>query len=83
VSAEAIRGLIDAHSQSDAVATMVTTILEDPAATGGSCATPPERGARGGDQGPRDCTPEELGIDEVNTGIFMFDGAPSGRRCRG
>jgi bifunctional UDP-N-acetylglucosamine pyrophosphorylase/glucosamine-1-phosphate N-acetyltransferase len=25
---------------------------------------------------PGDCTPEELGIDEVNTGIFMFDGAP-------
>jgi bifunctional UDP-N-acetylglucosamine pyrophosphorylase/glucosamine-1-phosphate N-acetyltransferase len=77
VSAEAIRGLIDAHSRSDAVATMVTTILEDPSGYGRVV-----RDSSGAVERvvetkvPGDCTPEELQIREVNTGIFMFDGVP-------
>ncbi len=34
VSAEAIRGLAEAHAQGDASATMVTTVLEDPSGYG-------------------------------------------------
>ena len=77
VSAEAIRGLIEAHANGGAVATMVTTILEDPTGYGRVV-----RDAAGAVERvvetklPGDCTPEELAIDEVNTGIFMFDGVP-------
>jgi bifunctional UDP-N-acetylglucosamine pyrophosphorylase/glucosamine-1-phosphate N-acetyltransferase len=74
VSAEAIRGLTEAHAQSAAAATMATTILADPAGYGRVVRE--ESGAvervvetkRDGD-----ATPEELEIGEVNTGIYVFD----------
>jgi len=74
VSAEAIRGLTEAHAQSGAAATMVTTVLDDPAGYG--------RVVRGADgtvervvetKQEGDASPEELEIGEVNTGIFAFD----------
>jgi bifunctional UDP-N-acetylglucosamine pyrophosphorylase/glucosamine-1-phosphate N-acetyltransferase len=74
LGAEAICGLIEAHSQSDAAATMVTSVLEDPSGYG--------RVVRDGDgavlrvvetKGDGDATPQELQIREVNAGIYAFD----------
>jgi bifunctional UDP-N-acetylglucosamine pyrophosphorylase/glucosamine-1-phosphate N-acetyltransferase len=74
VSAEAIRELTEAHARSGAVATMVTTVLDDPAGYG--------RVVRGADgmvervvetKKAGDASAEELEIKEVNTGIFAFD----------
>jgi bifunctional UDP-N-acetylglucosamine pyrophosphorylase / glucosamine-1-phosphate N-acetyltransferase len=74
VSAEAIRELTEAHAKGGAVATMVTTVLDDPAGYG--------RVVRGADgtvervvetKREGDARPEELEIREVNTGIFAFD----------
>jgi bifunctional UDP-N-acetylglucosamine pyrophosphorylase/glucosamine-1-phosphate N-acetyltransferase len=75
VSAEAIRGLTEAHERSGAAATMVTTTLEDPSGYGrvvrdGQGAV--ERVVETKRDG--DATPAELEIREVNTGIYAFDG---------
>ena len=76
VSAEAIRQLVEAHTQSGAAATMATTILDD--ATGYGRVV---RDAVGHvervveTKAPGDATPEELQIREINTGIFCFDHA--------
>jgi bifunctional UDP-N-acetylglucosamine pyrophosphorylase/glucosamine-1-phosphate N-acetyltransferase len=74
VSAQAIEELVAAHAASDAVATMVTTELDDPAGygrvvrdAGGHVERVVETKADG------DATPEQLRIREVNTGIFCFD----------
>jgi bifunctional UDP-N-acetylglucosamine pyrophosphorylase / glucosamine-1-phosphate N-acetyltransferase len=73
VSAAAIVALVDAHSGQ---ATMATTRLEDPSGYG--------RVVRRADgtvekvvetKGEGDATADELAIDEVNTGIYAFDGA--------
>jgi bifunctional UDP-N-acetylglucosamine pyrophosphorylase / glucosamine-1-phosphate N-acetyltransferase len=73
VSAAAIAALVEAHSGQ---ATMATTRLEDPSGYGrvvrradGSVAKVVETKTAG------DATAEELAIDEVNTGIYAFDGA--------
>jgi bifunctional UDP-N-acetylglucosamine pyrophosphorylase/glucosamine-1-phosphate N-acetyltransferase len=74
VSAEAIRELIEAHARSGAAATMVSTVLDDPAGYG--------RVVRGADgmvervvetKQAGDASAEELEIKEVNTGIFAFE----------
>jgi bifunctional UDP-N-acetylglucosamine pyrophosphorylase/glucosamine-1-phosphate N-acetyltransferase len=74
VSAEAIRGLVQAHAQVQAPATMVTTVLDDPTGYG--------RVVRGADGAVErvvetkqdgDASAEELEIKEVNTGIYAFD----------
>jgi bifunctional UDP-N-acetylglucosamine pyrophosphorylase/glucosamine-1-phosphate N-acetyltransferase len=74
VSAQAIEELVAAHAASDAVATMATTELDDPAGYGrvvrdadGHVERVVETKADG------DATPEQLRIREVNTGIFCFD----------
>jgi bifunctional UDP-N-acetylglucosamine pyrophosphorylase / glucosamine-1-phosphate N-acetyltransferase len=73
VSAAAIAALVEAHSGQ---ATMATTRLEDPSGYGrvvrradGSVEKVVETKTAG------DATAEELAIDEVNTGIYAFDGA--------
>jgi bifunctional UDP-N-acetylglucosamine pyrophosphorylase/glucosamine-1-phosphate N-acetyltransferase len=74
VSAEAIRGLVQAHARSGAPATMVSTVLEDPTGYG--------RVVRGSDGAVQrvvetkqdgDASAQELQIKEVNTGIFAFE----------
>ena len=76
VSADAIRELLEAHAASATPATMATTRLDDPTGYG--------RVVRGADgavervvetKAEGDATKQELAIDEVNTGIFCFDGA--------
>ncbi len=74
VSAEAIDGLIRAHGQNGAVATMVTTILDDPSGYGRvlrDSSGALERVVETKESG--DSTPEERKINEVNTGIYAFD----------
>ena len=75
VSAEAIRALVDAHEQTSAAATMATTILDDPSGYGrvvraadGQVETVVETKVAG------DATPEQLALNEVNTGVFAFSG---------
>lgn len=74
LSAEAIAGLAQAHAQSGAAATMVTSVLEDPSGYGrvvreetGAVLRVVETKASG------DATAEELEICEVNAGIYAFD----------
>jgi bifunctional UDP-N-acetylglucosamine pyrophosphorylase / glucosamine-1-phosphate N-acetyltransferase len=75
VSPEAIRGLAEEHARSGALATMVTTILEDP--TGYGRVVRDQRGAVARvveTKQDGDATPAELEIREVNTGVYAFDG---------
>ena len=73
VTADAIRELVAAH---EGQVTMATTKLEDPTGYGrvvrhddGTVAKVVETKKDG------DATPQELAIDEVNTGIYVFDGS--------
>jgi bifunctional UDP-N-acetylglucosamine pyrophosphorylase/glucosamine-1-phosphate N-acetyltransferase len=73
ITAAAIAGLLEAHRQAGAAATMVTTILEDPSGYGrvvrdseGAVERVVETKAEG------DSTQAEREIREVNTGIFVF-----------
>jgi bifunctional UDP-N-acetylglucosamine pyrophosphorylase/glucosamine-1-phosphate N-acetyltransferase len=76
VSAAALTELVAAHAAGGAAATMASTVLADPRGYGRVVRD--ERGAvvrvvetkRAGD-----ATAEELEIREVNTGIYVFDGA--------
>jgi bifunctional UDP-N-acetylglucosamine pyrophosphorylase/glucosamine-1-phosphate N-acetyltransferase len=77
VTAEAIAELFAAHERSGAQATLATMTLDDPAGYGrvvrdadGSVARVVETKADG------DATPEELAIDEVNGGAYVFDAGP-------
>jgi len=76
VGAELLSSLAETHRASDAAATMVTAVLEDPSGYG--------RVVRDGDGAFRrvaetkvagDASSAELAIAEVNTGIYAFDGA--------
>jgi bifunctional UDP-N-acetylglucosamine pyrophosphorylase/glucosamine-1-phosphate N-acetyltransferase len=76
VSAEAIAELVVAHEVGGTAATMATTVLSDPSGYGrvvrdarGAVAKVVETKAAG------DASAAELEIDEVNTGIYVFDGA--------
>lgn len=73
VSADVIRALVDSHVAEGAVATMVTTRLDDPTGYGrvvrdttGGVLRVVETKTEG------DATPRELAIREVNVGIFCF-----------
>jgi bifunctional UDP-N-acetylglucosamine pyrophosphorylase/glucosamine-1-phosphate N-acetyltransferase len=75
ITAEALKGLIDAHAAGGAAATMATMELDDPAAYG--------RVVRNADgsvervvetKKPGDATEAELAIREVNAGVLAFDG---------
>jgi bifunctional UDP-N-acetylglucosamine pyrophosphorylase/glucosamine-1-phosphate N-acetyltransferase len=77
ITAATIEELARTHESEGAGATIITMILADPSGYG--------RVVRddGGDvvkvvetKDPRDATPEELAIDEVNTGIYAFAGGP-------
>jgi bifunctional UDP-N-acetylglucosamine pyrophosphorylase / glucosamine-1-phosphate N-acetyltransferase len=74
LSAETIAGLLSAHREAGAAATMLTIELDDPGAYG--------RVVRGADgefervveaKAAGDATPEELAIREVNAGTYVFD----------
>jgi bifunctional UDP-N-acetylglucosamine pyrophosphorylase / glucosamine-1-phosphate N-acetyltransferase len=73
VSAEAIRGLAEAHERGGAAATMATTVLDDPSGYGRVV-----RDAGGGvervveTKADGDASAEQLRIREVNTGLYAF-----------
>jgi bifunctional UDP-N-acetylglucosamine pyrophosphorylase/glucosamine-1-phosphate N-acetyltransferase len=76
ITAETIGDLVAAHAGSGAAATMLTLRLDDPSGYGrvvrdeqGDVLRVVETKA------PGDATPEELAIDEVNSGVLCFDGA--------
>ena len=75
VGAQAIRELVEAHAQSEASATIVTTVLEDPRGYGRVVRRGPggavERVVETKKDG--DASAEELEIREVNAGIYAFD----------
>jgi bifunctional UDP-N-acetylglucosamine pyrophosphorylase / glucosamine-1-phosphate N-acetyltransferase len=75
VTADLLRGLLDAHVTGQAQATLASTELDDPSGYGrvvrrsdGSVARVVETKVVG------DATPEELAIREVNGGLYAFDG---------
>jgi bifunctional UDP-N-acetylglucosamine pyrophosphorylase/glucosamine-1-phosphate N-acetyltransferase len=76
VTAEALTGLLEAHAGAGGAATVATMVLDDPRGYG--------RVVRGADgsvervvetKRPGDATAEELRIGEVNSGVYVFDGA--------
>lgn len=76
ITAEAVRGLADAHAGSGAAATILTTELPDPRGYGrvvrdaaGAVAKVVET------KEPGDASEAELRIHEVNTGVYAFSGA--------
>ena len=74
VGAHAIRELVEAHAQSGAAATIVTTVLEDPRGYGRVVRGPGgavERVVETKKDG--DASAAELEIREVNAGIYAFD----------
>jgi len=75
ITGEAIAGLVAAHAEAQAGATLASMELSDPAGYGrvirgadGSVERVVETKAEG------DATPEELAIREVNAGLYLFDG---------
>jgi bifunctional UDP-N-acetylglucosamine pyrophosphorylase/glucosamine-1-phosphate N-acetyltransferase len=75
VSAEAIAQLLQAHARGGAAATMASTILADPTGYGrvvrdgaGNVERVVETKKAG------DATPAELELQEINTGVYVFDG---------
>ena len=75
ITGEAIAGLVAAHAEAQAGATLASMELDEPAGYG--------RVVRGADGGVErvvetkvegDATPEELAIREVNAGLYLFDG---------
>ncbi len=74
IGAELVRGLARAHAESEAAATMVTSVLEDPSGYGrvvrdrtGAVVGVVETKRDG------DASAEQLQIREVNAGIYAFD----------
>jgi bifunctional UDP-N-acetylglucosamine pyrophosphorylase/glucosamine-1-phosphate N-acetyltransferase len=75
ITAEAIRGLAQAHEQSGAPATMATMELEDPTGYGRVVRAPDGTVERVVEtKTPGDAGERELAIKEVNTGIYAFQG---------
>jgi bifunctional UDP-N-acetylglucosamine pyrophosphorylase/glucosamine-1-phosphate N-acetyltransferase len=76
VGAAALTELLEAHAACGAPATMATTRLADPRGYGRVVRDPDGAVQRVVEtKADGDATPEQLAIDEVNTGIFCFDGA--------
>jgi bifunctional UDP-N-acetylglucosamine pyrophosphorylase / glucosamine-1-phosphate N-acetyltransferase len=75
VTAEAIRGLAQAHARSGAAATLATAVLEDPSGYGRVVRAPDGTVERVVEtKAPGDATELELRIREISTGIYAFDG---------
>jgi bifunctional UDP-N-acetylglucosamine pyrophosphorylase/glucosamine-1-phosphate N-acetyltransferase len=75
ITGEAIAGLVEAHEQAGAAATLASMELEDPSGYGrivraadGSVERVVETKTAG------DATEQELAIREVNAGLYLFDG---------
>jgi bifunctional UDP-N-acetylglucosamine pyrophosphorylase / glucosamine-1-phosphate N-acetyltransferase len=75
ITAETLRGLVEAHARSGAAGTIATATLEDPRGYGRVVRAPDGTVERVVEtKAPGDATDGELHIREINTGIFAFDG---------
>lgn len=70
---ETLRRLVEAHNSDSPALTMLTTRLADPSGYGRVLRD--GEGAVTGIVEHSDSTPEQLAVDEVNSGIYVFDGA--------
>jgi bifunctional UDP-N-acetylglucosamine pyrophosphorylase/glucosamine-1-phosphate N-acetyltransferase len=76
ISAAAIEELVAAHEHANAAATMATTILDDPSGYGRVVRDAVGHVERVVEtKAPGDATPDQLRIQEINTGIYVFDHA--------
>ena len=76
ISADSIRALLAAHERQGAAATIATVVLDDPSGYGRVVRAPDGTVERVVEtKAPGDASELELHIREVNTGLFVFDGA--------
>jgi bifunctional UDP-N-acetylglucosamine pyrophosphorylase/glucosamine-1-phosphate N-acetyltransferase len=71
ISAETLKNLLAVHNESNAAATILTTVMNPPGSYGRI-----QRGKMGpvaGIKEAKDCTPQELEIREINTGVYVFN----------
>jgi bifunctional UDP-N-acetylglucosamine pyrophosphorylase/glucosamine-1-phosphate N-acetyltransferase len=74
ISVQAIEELVAAHKHANAAATMATTVLDDPSGYGRVVRDSVGHVERVVEtKAPGDATPEQLEIQEINTGIYCFD----------
>jgi bifunctional UDP-N-acetylglucosamine pyrophosphorylase/glucosamine-1-phosphate N-acetyltransferase len=74
LSAEEIQGMLAAHAEAGAAATMMTTELEDPGTFGRVIRATDGKVERIAEaKKPGDASPEELAVKEVNAGTYAFD----------
>jgi bifunctional UDP-N-acetylglucosamine pyrophosphorylase/glucosamine-1-phosphate N-acetyltransferase len=77
LSAEVIEGLLAAHAEANAAATMMTTELEDPGTFGRIIRSPDGEVERIVEaKKPGDASPEQLRVKEVNAGTYAFAAGP-------
>ncbi|HEY3021500.1 MAG TPA: bifunctional UDP-N-acetylglucosamine diphosphorylase/glucosamine-1-phosphate N-acetyltransferase GlmU [Solirubrobacteraceae bacterium] len=73
ITADVLRGLLDAHGAAGAQATVTTMVLADPSGYGRVIRAPDGTIARIVEtKHPGDATAEELAVDEVNAGVYAF-----------
>jgi len=71
ISEATLRNLLAVHTESNAAATILTTVMNPPGSYGRI-----QRGKMGrvaGIKEAKDCTPQELEIREINTGVYVFN----------
>ena len=71
LTADTLAGLVARHAEAGAAATVVTAVLDDPTGYGRIV-----RSDAGGVEAiveDRDATPDQLGLAEVNSGVYAFD----------
>ena len=70
VSAQTLTNLLECHQQANAKATVFTALLDNPQSYGRLIRT--ESGFVEAIIEAKDCTPEQLQVKEVNSGIYLF-----------
>ena len=84
LSAEVIEGLLAAHAEANAAATMMTTELEDPGTFGRVIRTADGEVERIVEaKKPGDATADQLEVKEVNAGTYAFSAAPLAEALEG
>lgn len=71
IRGETLRALLDLHRRSRALATLATSVIDDPAGYGRIVRGPDRRLQRIVEH--KECTPEQLAIREVNPSYYCFD----------
>ena len=84
LSAEVIEGLLAAHAEANAAATMMTTELEDPGTFGRVIRTADGEVERIVEaKKPGDASADQLEVKEVNAGTYAFSAAPLAEALEG